>query len=507
MEKEEAEKVLRDRLGMTAFRPGQWEIIQSALAGRDVMVVLPTGGGKSVCFQLLALLRDTLVLVVSPLIALMEDQVAGLRGKKVPAGCLHSMQSSQETEQVFQELRKGGAYVLYVSPERVASDYFRLDMRPFRIGLFAIDEAHCVSQWGHDFRPEYSQLSRLKTWRPDIPIMALTASATPLVLGEITKQLGMREAERHVYGFYRPNLYYQAIPCDNVVEKQRWLAQALRQTPEGRILIYAGTRKDCEEIAKKWNTRCYHAGMSTEERKTVQEAYGEGKIRILVATNAFGMGIDHPDVRLVVHYRIPANLDALYQEMGRAGRDGKESTCLMLYAAQDKGLQSHFIQRLENQNQKRIHWYRLRQLVDYAKLSRPYKECRHRSVLMYFDQRESVDMKCGHCDLCAPNSPRRISLSKITTTTSRYFQVVALPSSTVPPRVLSDLKDSLKKWRGKRARELEKPAYCILTNKTLEMIVSSVPQTLHDLEKVHGIGPQKIREFGSEILALTVPPS
>ena len=321
---------LHERFHLTEFRKGQQGILESVMAGRDTMAVLPTGGGKSLCYQLPAYALGKLVIVVSPLIALMRDQVRSLRALGLKAGCLHSGQEIDEKKQVFGEIRQGGAFLLYLSPERIQKDGFAGWIKQQEVGLFAIDEAHCVSQWGPDFRPDYGKLNLLRELKPQVPILALTATATPPVLDDIVRSLHLRQPERHVRGFYRPNLFYQVVVCEAEDQKVEIIKSAVRRTPEGRILIYCGTRNMCESLSTELSLSFdgvgfYHAGLGTEARNEVQKKVEEGKYRILCATNAFGMGIDYPDVRLVTHYQMPANIESFYQEMGRAGRDGKVS--------------------------------------------------------------------------------------------------------------------------------------------------------------------------------------
>ena len=241
--------ILRSSFGLEHFRRGQHEIITSVLEAHDTLAVMPTGGGKSLCYQIPALTKKGICLVISPLISLMRDQVSALKEKKIPAGCLHSGQSTAERRAVFQEMKQHRSYILYLSPERVQKPGFPAWIQNEDIALIAIDEAHCVSQWGHDFRPDYQKLSSLREWKPKVPMIALTATATPQVLKDIAKQLGMKKAQRHVYGFYRPNLYYQVEFCQNDEEKMHFLEGALEQTPEGQIIVYCGTRKKCEELA------------------------------------------------------------------------------------------------------------------------------------------------------------------------------------------------------------------------------------------------------------------
>ncbi len=284
------ESLLRDRFRLPAFRKGQREIIEDVLAGKDVLAVLPTGGGKSLCYQLPAVAENKLVIVVSPLIALMKDQVAGLKARGIPAGAVHSGQSEADKMDVLTRIAQGGSFLLYVSPERVAKEGFQRWIMNKPIALFAVDEAHCISQWGHDFREEYGQLNVLKKLRPDVPVLALTASATPIVLKDVAKRLGLDNPGRHVHGFYRPNLYYQVENCEDEERKEQFLHQAIEQTPDGRVIVYCGTRKTAESVCKQLKRTFlgvdyYHAGLSSEERTTAQDAYHSGENRILVATN------------------------------------------------------------------------------------------------------------------------------------------------------------------------------------------------------------------------------
>ncbi|MEN0059771.1 MAG: RecQ family ATP-dependent DNA helicase, partial [Bdellovibrio sp.] len=276
------EEILQKYFNLSQFRRGQQEIIEAVLERKDVLAVLPTGGGKSLCYQYPAVYFQKLVIVISPLIALMKDQVTALRRLGIPSGCLHSGQSDDEKRQVFAELNKGGAFILYLSPERAQKEGFQKWIQQRQIALFAVDEAHCVSQWGHDFREEYAQLNILKKLCPTVPILALTASATPTVLADISKQLGLNKPERMVHGFYRSNLYYQVEACADEDEKLSWLLQAIQQTPQGRIIIYCGTRKITESVAETLEKKFsgvgfYHAGLAVERRVQVQEAYTQGE--------------------------------------------------------------------------------------------------------------------------------------------------------------------------------------------------------------------------------------
>jgi ATP-dependent DNA helicase RecQ len=498
------ENLLRKHFQLPAFRRGQKEIISSVLAGRDVLAVLPTGGGKSLCYQYVAVASDRLVLVISPLIALMNDQVAALGRIGVPAGCLHSGQTMDEKREVFRRLQQGGPFILYVSPERTQKDGFQRWVQEAPVALFAIDEAHCVSQWGHDFRADYSELKNLKSARPEVPVLALTASATPFVLNDVARQLGLKSPVKHVHGFYRPNLYYQVEACSDESEKLAWLRQSLKQHRDGRVLVYCGTRRITEELALQLRSEFagvgfYHAGLSAQERSETQAAYDRGDLRILIATNAFGMGIDHPDVRLVVHFQMPANIDSLYQEVGRAGRDGHESTCLLLYAKKDKGLQSFFIQNSEApESILSSRWRALDNLVEYAEGG----ECRHAEILTYYQDSQRLS-SCGHCDVCVPQSPRKIPQPP-PEPVARVRKVRRSGTNTEPTILTPEQNrvfEILRLWRKEKARELDVPAFVVFSDRTLRHLAQLHPRRLEDLHQVHGLGDAKIERFGGELLA------
>lgn len=498
----ELAEFLSQHFHLQSFRTGQLEVILSALRRHDAIAVMPTGGGKSLCFQFPAVFSKGIVIVISPLIALMKDQVASLHALEIPAGAVHSGQDLSEKRRIFSDLQTSERYILYLSPERVQKPGFSDWIKKQRISLFAVDESHCISQWGPDFRPDYHRLEILRSLRPDVPIMALTASATPEVLRDIVSRLQLRKPDRHIHGFYRKNLFYQVEVCGDMAAKMTWLRQALLRTRRGRILIYCGTRIQCEdlttELAPEFSEMgFYHAGMTAEERNRVQKDYEEGRIRILAATNAFGMGIDHPDVRLIVHFQMPARIESLYQEMGRAGRDGEDSTCLLLYAKKDKGLHSYFIRQSDGPKEIISHrWRALDVITQYAEGG----ECRHAGILTYF--RDAYRLKsCGHCDVCAPDSPRLIpapTLEREATPTrsrakTRPIDAPLSPDAEVRSAVLKD-------WRKEYADEHDIPAFLVFSNRTLRDLAQRNPTTLEELEEVYGMGPHKLEHLGGLIL-------
>lgn len=495
------ENHLQQFFNLSEFRRGQHEIISAVLNKKDALAVLPTGGGKSLCYQFPASYLQKLVIVISPLVALMKDQVMSLHQRGVRAGCLFAGQAESEKRIIFSQINEGGGYVLYLSPERVQKNGFQEWIKARDIALFAVDEAHCVSQWGHDFREEYAELKVLKQLRPDVPVLALTASATPTVLDDIAKNLELKKPERLVHGFYRPNLFYQVAACADDKEKSQMLLQSIQQNSTGRVIVYCGTRKMTEELAKFLREHFddvgfYHAGLSQNERTQMQTDYAKGKLRILAATNAFGMGIDQPDVRLVVHYQMPANIDSLYQEMGRAGRDEKPSTCLLLYAKKDKGLQSFFITSSQAlKSIKDLRWRNLEALVSYCEVA----ECRHAEILTYY--KDSHRLKaCGHCDVCVPDSPRAIVKPEAVAVLRKSSAKKTSAQTKLTP--IEEMRfQILRKWRKAKADELDIPAFVVFGDKTLVDIVQKNPQSLEELKSIYGIGEAKLEKFGWDLLA------
>jgi ATP-dependent DNA helicase RecQ len=387
---------LKKHFGYETFRPLQEQIVRDALAGRDVFALMPTGGGKSLCFQLPALLRAGLTIVISPLISLMKDQVDALQASGVAATFLNSSLDGAEARARLRGLYNGEFRLLYVAPERLMLESFIEKVQGWKVAQIAIDEAHCISEWGHDFRPEYRELAKLRSLLPDVPIMALTATATERVREDIVRQLKLREPRCYVASFDRPNLTYRVVPKSAPYEQ---LLNFLRERPDDSGIVYCASRKSADSIAAKLNAdgisaKPYHAGLEPNERAQNQEAFLRDDVRVVSATIAFGMGINKPNVRFVVHYDLPKNIESYYQETGRAGRDGLPSDCVLLFNPGDVVKQRRFIDE-KSESEARIAREQLRQMVHYAET----RECRRTTLLRYFAE-ERPNEPCGGCDNC-----------------------------------------------------------------------------------------------------------
>ena len=389
--------LLKQSFGFDSFRPLQEEIIRSALAGRDVFALLPTGGGKSLCFQLPALVREGLTVVVSPLISLMKDQVDALQASGIAATFLNSTLSVSEVAKRMLGLRDSEYRLLYVAPERLMLPGFLANLTAWKVNQLAIDEAHCISEWGHDFRPEYRRLAQLRELFPQTPVMALTATATRRVQSDIVRQLRLRQADCYVASFNRPNLTYRTL-AKNSAFKQ--LLSFVNARPDESGIVYCQSRNSTENVAARLqaegiNAEPYHAGLDARTRTTNQELFLRDEVRVICATIAFGMGINKPNVRFVVHYDLPKNIEGFYQETGRAGRDGLPSECLLLFSAGDAVKYSRFIDEISDENERKIARQQLRHMVELAESA----ECRRAALLRYFGEHYG-EPNCDGCDNC-----------------------------------------------------------------------------------------------------------
>ena len=495
---------LRRYWGYHEFRPKQESIIRSLLAGHDACAVMPTGGGKSLCYQLPAVVSGKTAIVVSPLIALMQDQAAQLAQMGIPATAINSFQDSSQRSRVMSGARKGEFRLIYLSPERLAMQSTFDWLANIPVGFFAVDEAHCISEWGHEFRPDYRQLGQLRSRLPGVPIAAFTASATRQVRHDILKQLQMREPDLYIASFHRNNLNYIVHECEGYSQMEL-LTRALRYYAEGNVIVYAPTIKRVEETVEHLEEAGiaaipYHAKMEPTMRRQNQERWMADEVRVLVGTIAFGLGINKPSVRAVIHLSLPKSIEQYYQEAGRAGRDGRPADCILMWQKQDHILLDFFIRKIEDEAERERALARKRIISRFA----DSQGCRHRQICVHFGESPKWD-RCGSCDNSG-EKPEWLTARMPAVVPPRRRKAAAIASSDdflpMPPtrEVDPELANYLREWRRNTARENKTPAFVVLHDSTLEELCQRRPKNIAQLLQVSGIGERKADLYGAEIL-------
>jgi len=490
---------LRRYWGYSSFRPLQERIVRSLLAGHDTCVVMPTGGGKSLCYQLPAVVSERTTVVISPLIALMQDQAAQLAQMGIPAAVLNSSISNEEQSRVMRQAREGAFRLLYLSPERLQRADTLSWLQQVPISFFAIDEAHCISEWGHEFRPEYRQLSSLRGKFPDRPIAAFTASATRHVRHDILAQLQLRNPDKYIASFHRPNLRYLVRECDSV-EHTALLVTALRHYDEGNVIVYSPTINKVEETVDFLEDQGiaavgYHAKMDSSDRRRNQERWMSDEVRVLVGTIAFGLGINKATVRAVIHLALPKSVEQLYQEAGRAGRDGKSADCILLWRKQDAGLLGYFANQILDAAERERAWQRYHTIRGFAESGK----CRHRQICTHFGETPKW-ASCGGCDVCGA-APEWLTEAMTPATVRKAVSSGRVNAAGAVADADQGLREYLRQWRRTTAKDKGTPAYVVLHDTSLDEICRLKPNSITELLNVTGIGERKADLYGKGILS------